>query len=60
MLGASYGQLGRAEEAGAALAELRRLMPKDAERLWEAIDPYLDSADRAHLIDGLRKAGWPA
>jgi adenylate cyclase len=58
VLAASYGQLGRAEEAGAALAELRRLMPKDAERLWEAIDPYLDPADRAEFLEGLRKAGW--
>jgi adenylate cyclase len=58
VLAASYGQLGRAEEAQAALAEMRRLLPKDTERLWETIDPYLDPAHRAHFIEGLRKAGW--
>jgi adenylate cyclase len=57
-LAACYGQLGRAEEARVALAELRRLMPKDAERQWDATHPYVDPAHRAHFIDGLRKAGW--
>jgi tetratricopeptide (TPR) repeat protein len=59
MLAACYGQLGRpAEDAQAALAEMRRLMPKDAERQWEVANPYVDPAHRAHFIDGLRKAGW--
>jgi tetratricopeptide (TPR) repeat protein len=57
-LAACYGQLGRAEEARAALAELRRLMPNDAERHWEVTNPYLDAAHRDDFIDGLRKAGW--
>jgi TolB-like protein/Flp pilus assembly protein TadD len=57
-LAACYGQLGRAEEARAALAELRRLMPNDAERHWEVTNPYLDPAHRDDFIDGLRKAGW--
>ena len=39
-----------------ALAEMRRLMPKAAERLWEMMNPYLDPAHRAAFIDGLRKA----
>ena len=59
-LAACYGQLGRAVEARAALDEMRRLMPKDAERLWEVTNPYVDPAHRAHFIDGLRKAGWSA
>jgi adenylate cyclase len=59
-LAACYGQLGRVAEAQAALAELRRLMPKDAERLWDVANPYLDPTHRAHFIDGLRKAGWAA
>jgi adenylate cyclase len=54
---ACYGQLGRPEEAQAAIAEMRRLMPKGAERLWETTNPYLDPAHRAHVIEGLRKAG---
>ena len=57
-LAACYGQLGRVEEARAALAELRRLMPNDAERHWEVTNPYLDAAHREDFIDGLRKAGW--
>jgi adenylate cyclase len=57
-LAASYGQLGRADEAGQALAEMRRLMPKGAERLWEVMNPYFDPAHRQHFIEGLRKAGW--
>ena len=57
-LAASYGQLGRAEEARTALGEMHGLMPKAAERLWEMINPYFDLAHRAQFIDGLRKAGW--
>jgi TolB-like protein/class 3 adenylate cyclase/Flp pilus assembly protein TadD len=57
-LAACYGQLGRPEEAGVALAEMRRLMPKDAERHWDVTNPYADPAHRAQFIDGLRKAGW--
>jgi hypothetical protein len=33
-------------------------MPRAAERLWELMNPYFDSAHRAQFIDGLRKAGW--
>jgi len=58
MLAACYGQLGRHDEARVALAELRRLMPKDAERQWHSTHPYADPAHRARFIDGLRKAGW--
>jgi TolB-like protein/tetratricopeptide (TPR) repeat protein len=58
VLAASHGQLGHTEEAQVALAEMRRLMPKAAERLWELMNPYFDSAHRAQFIDGLRKAGW--
>jgi len=57
-LAASYGQLGRADEAGQALAQMRRLMPKGAEHLWEVMNPYFDPAHREHFIEGLRKAGW--
>jgi pentatricopeptide repeat protein len=56
---ACHGQLGRADEARAALAEMRRLMPKNSEGLWEVTTPYVDPAHRAHLLDGLRKAGLP-
>jgi TolB-like protein/class 3 adenylate cyclase/Flp pilus assembly protein TadD len=58
VLAACCGQLGRLDEARAALGELRRLMPKDAERQWEMTHPYVDPDHRAHFIEGLRKAGW--
>jgi adenylate cyclase len=57
-LAACYGQLGRTEEARGALAEMRRLMPKDAESHWDMTNPYLDPAHRAHFVEGLCKAGW--
>ena len=57
-LAASYGQLGRIEEARTALGEMLGLMPKAAERLWDMMNPYFDPAHRAQFIDGLRKAGW--
>jgi adenylate cyclase len=59
-LAACYGRLGRLEEARLALAEMRRLMPKNAERIWDVTNPYADPVHRANFIDGLRKAGWEA
>ncbi len=57
-LAARHGQLGQGEAGRAALAEMRALLPRDAERQWEVAYPYVDPAHRAHFIDGLRKAGW--
>jgi adenylate cyclase len=57
-LAACQGQLGQVGEAQAALAEMRRLWPKNAEASWEATLPYTDADHRAAFIDGLRKAGW--
>jgi len=57
-LAACYGQLGRTEQARAALAEMQRLQPKNAERQWEIANPYVDPAHRERFIEGLRKAGW--
>ena len=56
---ASLGQLGRIEEAGAVLAEMARTAPAHAERYWELTTPYANPAHRAHLVEGLRKAGMP-
>jgi tetratricopeptide (TPR) repeat protein len=58
VLAACCGQLGQVSEGRAALAEMRRRMPKDAEQQWEVALPYADPAHRAAFIDGLRKAGW--
>jgi TolB-like protein len=57
-LAACYGQLGQAAEGRTALAEMRRLMPKHAEKLWKVTLPYADPAHRAEFLEGLRKAGW--
>jgi adenylate cyclase len=59
-LAACCGQLERANEAQAALADLRRLLPKDADHQWEITNPYIDPAHRARFIEGMRKAGWNA
>ncbi len=55
---ATLGQLGRIEEAGTLLAEMEGLKPNDVERHWALTCPYADPAHEAHLLDGLRKAGW--
>jgi adenylate cyclase len=56
-LAACCGQLGRTREARIAIAELRRLMPKDAEHQWEVTNPYINPLHRAQFIAGIRKAG---
>jgi adenylate cyclase len=54
---AGLAQLGRLEEARAALAELKKLDPNLAsfERLARRL--FTDSASVDHILDGLRKAG---
>ncbi|QIG47583.1 hypothetical protein G5V57_07495 [Nordella sp. HKS 07] len=54
---ASLGQLGRTEEAKIVLAEFGQFTFADAERYWKITSPYADPAHRAHLAEGLRKAG---
>jgi adenylate cyclase len=54
---ASLGQLERIEEARMVRAELEGIKLVDAERYWETINPYAVPAHRAHLVEGLRKAG---
>jgi TolB-like protein/class 3 adenylate cyclase/Flp pilus assembly protein TadD len=56
---ACLGQLGRSEQAGRVLAEFQALKLPDPERYWDAVAPYADPAHRAHLEEGLRKAGLP-
>src|SRR5262249_7627459 len=58
VLAACCGQLGQVSEGRAALTEMRRRMPKNAEKLWNIALPYADPAHRTTFIDGLRKAGW--
>jgi adenylate cyclase len=54
---ASLGQLGKSAEAKDIIAELKRIVPVDAERYWDIINPYADARHLAHIVEGLRKAG---
>ena len=54
---AALGQLGRREEAAAALTELEELKALQPDRHWEVTMPYADHASRVFFEEGLRKAG---
>jgi hypothetical protein len=55
---AGLGQLGRIEEAQAALAELKRFYP-DLAHVEELFTPlYEYQAGLDHFLQGLRKAGF--
>jgi TolB-like protein/Flp pilus assembly protein TadD len=56
-LAATYIHLDREEEARAAVAEVRRIVPKfSAERFAKRV-PFKNKADTERFIDALRKAG---
>jgi adenylate cyclase len=57
-LAAALGQLGRAEEASAALAKAVALWPAALDRDLGARMPWNRPEDHAHMLEGLRKAGW--
>jgi adenylate cyclase len=54
---ASYGQLGRDEEAKNALADMSGLPGGGEKTTRWYLDRYSDPATREHMADGLRKAG---
>ena len=54
---ASYGQLGRDEEAKNALADMSGLPGGGEKTTRWYLDGYSDPATREHMADGLRKAG---
>ena len=58
-LAATLGQVGRTEEARAVLAEMEGIKPANAKGHWQVSNPYANPAHEAHLLEGLRKAGWP-
>ncbi|MCH6563268.1 MAG: hypothetical protein IH800_12735 [Myxococcales bacterium] len=59
-LAQAYAQLGRREQAQAAVAQLLKLYPDFAVSAWrEFRKRNLPEAEIAHLLDGLRKAGLP-
>ena len=57
-LAAALGQLGRTEEARAALRKAMELSPQAFEFYTSRRPPWHRPADYEHMLDGLRKAGW--
>jgi adenylate cyclase len=57
-LAAALGQLGRTEEAQAALQKALELTPRSFEYYTHRAPPWHRSEDHEHMLDGLRKAGW--
>jgi adenylate cyclase len=57
LLAASYGHLGRREEARAAWAEVLRVNPDYSLEYRRKVLPYKNPADFEHVVEGLRNAG---
>lgn len=55
---ATLGQLGLYEEAASIRAEMEQHKPLDVVGQWAASTNYATPAHRAHLVEGLRKAGF--
>ena len=55
---AALGQLGKLEEAAAALSEWQATAPNLFDAVVRNRPPYVSATDQEHLLDGLRKAGW--
>lgn len=59
-LAASYAELGRLDEARAQMAEALKLDPELTAEKAGSRRPFKRDEDRAHYLDGLRKAGLPS
>ena len=59
LLAASYGHLGRTEEAREAWAGLLEVNPGFSVQQREGVLPYKDARDFQRILDGLAKAGLP-
>ncbi len=57
-LAAALGQLGRTEEARAALHKAVELLPRAFEFYTRRRPPWHRPEDYEHMLEGLRKAGW--
>jgi len=57
-LAVALGQLGRTEEAKEALEKAIAIAPAFFEMYVRQGVPWHRSQDRAHMLEGLRKAGW--
>ncbi len=57
LLASALGHLGQTKEAGTALAECLLIQPMYVEYHGQ-LHAYKNPADREHILEGLRKAGW--
>jgi adenylate cyclase len=57
-LAASLGQLGREEDARNALARALAVVPGSFDTYVRNRVPWMRPEDHAHMVEGLRKAGW--
>jgi adenylate cyclase len=57
-MAAALGQLGRTEEARAALEQLIAQSPGELDAYARNRRPWIRPEDHEHMLDGLRKAGW--
>jgi adenylate cyclase len=57
-LAAALGQLGRTEDGKQALEKALALSPIGFETYVQRRAPFYRPEDHAHMLDGLRKAGW--
>jgi adenylate cyclase len=58
-LAAALGQLGRIDEAGQALEKAITIAPAAFDLYVRERAPWRRPEDHAHMLKGLRKAGWP-
>jgi len=54
----ALGQLGRVEEPEEALRQAIAVLPGAFERTVRGRVPWMRPEDHAHMLEGLRKAGW--
>jgi adenylate cyclase len=57
-LAAALGELGRSEEAKEALKGAIAIAPASFDLFVRARPPWFRPEDHAHMLEGLRKAGW--
>jgi adenylate cyclase len=57
-LAAALGQIGRTEDAKKALEKAVAIAPASFDMYVRRRVPWIRPADHAHMIEGLRKAGW--
>jgi adenylate cyclase len=57
-LAAALGQTGRAAEAREALEKAIAVVPASFDRFVRQRAPWIRPEDHAHMVEGLRKAGW--